>query len=162
MLHPAWSFQSRQYYPPPDPFNALLSFGYTLLQKDMETVAQRVGLDPYIGCLHALEYGRPSLVLDLMEEFRPLVVDYAMLHLAMGRKLQPKDFTFTGRKERPVELGQALIPVVIQAYEKRANDRILHRPSNAEQRLRTCYELQARIYARTVLGQRAHYEGVLT
>ncbi|MCB9139683.1 MAG: CRISPR-associated endonuclease Cas1 [Caldilineaceae bacterium] len=161
LLHADWSFQTRQYHPPPDPFNALLSFGYTLLLKEMETIAQRVGLDPYIGCLHSLEYGRPSLVLDLMEEFRPLVVDYAMLDLALGKTLQPKDFTFTGRGDRPVELGPKLIPLVIRAYENRANDRIRHKPSDAEQRLRTCYELQARIYARTVLGDRARYEGVL-
>lgn len=161
LIDPAWSFKAREFRPPPDPFNAVLSFTYTLLLKDIETIAHRVGLDPYIGCLHTMEYGRPSLVLDLMEEFRPLVADYAVLDLVLGKKLEPKDFTFTGRKDRPVELGEALIPLVLKAYEARAGDRIRHRPSDADHRLRTCYELQARIYARTVLGDRARFEGVV-
>ncbi len=154
-----WNFRGRQYHPPPDPFNALLSFGYTLLLKDIESTVQRVGLDPFVGCLHAMEYGRPSLVLDLMEEFRALVVDRAMLDLVLGEKVTPESFTYTGRKERPVEIGKALIPMVISAYEKRAADLILHAPSQSRQKIRRCYELQARIYARVLMGERAEYEG---
>ena len=84
-----------------------------------------------------------------------------MLDLILGRKLQPADFTFTTRAERPVELGRTLIPVMVQAYEARANETVLYRPGNAQQRLRNCYELQARLYARTVLGERREFEGVL-
>lgn len=161
LLAPAWKFGGRAYYPPPDPFNALLSFGYALLQKDLHTVAQLVGLDPYIGCFHALEYGRPSLVLDLMEEFRPLVVDRTFLALALAGQLTPDAFTFTERKERPVELGEKNVPTVIQAYEARIAQPVQHTASRTQQTLRRCFELQARIYARVVMEARGEYEGLV-
>lgn len=101
-----WKFTGRQYFPAPDPFNALLSFGYALLMKDCSAALQLVGLDPYLGCFHALAYDRPSLTLDLMEEFRPLVVDRTVLSLVRAKVIQPGDFTMTKRKERPVELGK--------------------------------------------------------
>ncbi|MBK8799151.1 MAG: CRISPR-associated endonuclease Cas1 [Anaerolineales bacterium] len=161
LLAPAWGFEGRKYYPPPDPFNALLSFGYALLQKDIESTVQRVGLDPYVGCLHALEPARPSLVLDLMEEFRPLVVDYAMLDLVLGGKLTAPEFTFTGRSERPVEIGERLLPRVVEAYAARTEDVVAHKSSATQQRLRACYELQVRAYARVIAGDQPEFAGVL-
>jgi CRISP-associated protein Cas1 len=161
LLPSAWNFSGRAYYPPPDPFNALLSFGYALLQKDLHAVAHLVGLDPYIGCFHALEYGRPSLVLDLMEEFRPLVVDRPLLALALTGQLTPNAFTFTGRQERPVELGEKNMPLVIQAYEQRLETTVQHTASRTQQKLRRCLELQARIYARVVMEARGEYEGLV-
>lgn len=161
LLDPSWQFKGRNYYPAPDPFNALLSFGYALLQKDTTAALQVVGLDPYLGCFHALEYGRPSLTLDLMEEFRPLAVDRVMLGFVVTGELKPADFTFTERKERPVELGDALIPKVINAYEERVNSTIRHTPSGNENTVRRAMELQARIFARVVMGERREYVGVV-
>lgn len=161
LLDPKWAFTGRAYYPPPDPFNAVLSFGYSLLLKDVTATIHLVGLDPYLGCLHALEYGRPSLTLDLMEEFRPLVVDQAVLELVLAGRLTPAEFTYTGRPERPVELGDGKMPLVIQAYEKRLDAVVAHGESGANQRLRRCLELQARIFARVVMGQRSDYQGLV-
>jgi CRISPR-associated protein Cas1 len=161
LLDRAWSFQGRKYYPAPDPFNATLSFGYALLQKDVAAAAQLVGLDPYLGCFHAMQYDRPSLVLDLMEEFRPLVVDRFVLGLVTTGKLKPGDFTHTGNPDRPVELGSELAPRVIEAYEKRVMSTLVHTPSGAQNTLRRCFELQARIFARVVTGGRQEYEGVV-
>jgi CRISPR-associated protein Cas1 len=160
LLDRSWSFEGRKYYPPPDPFNAVLSFGYALLQKDIAAAVQLVGLDPYLGCFHAMQYDRPSLVLDLMEEFRPLTVDGMILGLVLGGKLRPAEFTFTGDAERPVELGATLLPRIIQAYEVAATRAIVHSPSGQQNVLRRCYELQARIFARVVMGGREGYEGV--
>lgn len=160
LLDRSWSFQGRKYYPAPDPFNAALSFGYALLQKDIAAAVQLVGLDPYLGCFHAMQYDRPSLVLDLMEEFRPLTVDRALLELALSGKLQPDEFTFTGNEQRPVELGEALIPRIIQAYEAAATRVIVHAASGQKQVIRRCYELQARLFARTVMAGGEGYEGV--
>jgi CRISPR-associated protein Cas1 len=159
LLAPEWNFVGRQYFPAPDPFNALLSFGYALLQKDCSTALQVVGLDPYLGCFHALEYDRPSLTLDLMEEFRPLVVDRTMLALVQSGALTPADFSRTARPKRPVELGEALIPNVITAYEQRMATQVFHAPSRSQTALRRCLELQARLYARVVTGERKSYEG---
>lgn len=160
LLHPSWKFEKRAYYPPPDPFNAMLSLGYTMLRKDIETAIHLVGLDPYLGCLHEMADNRQSLVYDLMEEFRPLVVDRAALDLVLGNDISPAEFEFTGRKQRPVELGPKLLPLLNNAYETRASDVVFHRPSQSNQQLRNCFELQARIYARVVMGERQEYEGI--
>jgi CRISPR-associated protein Cas1 len=161
LLDRSWSFQGRKYYPAPDPFNAALSFGYALLQKDISATVQLVGLDPFLGCFHAMQYDRPSLVLDLMEEFRPLAVDRVMLDLVLSGKLKPAEFTFTGNEDRPVELGATLIPRIIQAYEARVAGPVLHTPSGEQNTIRRCFELQARIFARVVMGAREAYEGVV-
>lgn len=85
-------FTQRAYRPSPDPVNALLSFGYSLLQKDMSTAVNLVGMDEYLGFFHVIHYGRPSLTLDLMEEFRPLVVDAVVLDLVNSDRIQASDF----------------------------------------------------------------------
>jgi CRISP-associated protein Cas1 len=161
LLDRSWSFGGRKYYPAPDPFNAALSFGYALLQKDVAAALQLVGLDPYLGCLHAMQYDRPSLVLDMMEEFRPLTVDNVVLNMVLAGKLRPGEFTFTGNPEHPVELGAVLIPRLIQAYETQVTAPVVHTASGTQNRLRRCMELQARIFARVVSGERAEYEGLV-
>jgi CRISP-associated protein Cas1 len=85
-------FEKRVRRPPTDPVNALLSLGYTFLFNAEMAAVSLVGLDPYLGCLHAVEYGRPSLPLDLMEEWRPLLVDSLVLSLFNLRTLTPGDF----------------------------------------------------------------------
>ena len=67
-LPKTWGFDGRAFYPPPDPINAMLSFGYTLALHDVLTAIQITGLDPYLGTFHVIEAGRPSLALDLLEE----------------------------------------------------------------------------------------------
>lgn len=85
-------FTGRNRRPPKDPVNACLSFGYSLLLTIIEGFVLEVGLDPYLGALHKPEYGRPSLVLDLMEEFRPLIVDRLVLRIINRRQLSPQEF----------------------------------------------------------------------
>src|SRR6266705_3607753 len=85
-------FEKRVRRPPTDPVNALLSFGYALLANDLHAAVNVLGFDPYCGYLHADRYGRPSLALDLMEEFRPVVVDAVVLACLNKRILQPDDF----------------------------------------------------------------------
>ncbi len=161
LLPSRWAFNGRQYHPAPDPFNALLSFGYSLLLKDMSATIHLVGLDPYLGCFHAMEYGRPSLTLDLMEEFRPLVVDEPFMEMVGGERLLPQDFVYTGRADRPVELGEGKMTVVISAYEQRLAQSVQHNDSSSMQTLRRCMELQARIYGRVVMETRHSYQGLV-
>lgn len=160
LLGTEWGFVGRAYYPAPDAFNALLSFGYTLLLKDVTTTIELVGLDPYLGCFHVLEYNRPSLTLDLMEEFRPLAVDQTVMALALQGAIKPGDFTYTGKMERPVVLGEALLPILIEAYAARMNTVLRHSPTGTQQRLQHCLELQARSFERVVLGLQAAYSGM--
>jgi CRISPR-associated protein Cas1 len=90
--NPRFRFTARTRRPPRDPINALLSFGYTMLAVSVEAAVLRAGLDPMVGTFHTPDYGRPSLVLDLMEEFRPIVVDALALRLVNRREATPEDF----------------------------------------------------------------------
>jgi CRISPR-associated protein Cas1 len=96
-----------------------------------------------------------------MEEFRPLAVDAVMLDLVLTGKLKADDFTFTDNEEQPVELGPKLIPLVIEAYEARMSGTVEHTASGMRNTLRRCLELQARLFARVVLGGRQEYVGLV-
>jgi CRISPR-associated protein Cas1 len=87
------AFPGRRRRPAPDPINALLSFGYTLIGNELHALLDRMGFDPYLGFLHQIDYGRPSLALDLLEEFRHPLVDRLTLSLINKRILQDSDFT---------------------------------------------------------------------
>jgi CRISP-associated protein Cas1 len=76
--------------PPPDPLNALLSLCYSMLAKDLVAVTLSVGFDPYLGVYHRSRYGRPSLALDLAEEFRPLIADSVVIGLLNNGEVTPR------------------------------------------------------------------------
>jgi CRISPR-associated protein Cas1 len=92
---PAFAFRQRTRRPPRDPVNACLSFGYVMLGTVVETEVLRCGLEPMVGFFHQPFHGRPSLVLDVVEEFRPLV-DALVLRLINRRQLGPLDFERRG------------------------------------------------------------------
>jgi len=87
-----WGFTRRTRRPPADPVNAVLSFGYTLVSSELSALVESHGLDPGIGFYHTLEYGRPSLAVDLVEEFRAPLVDRFALYLTRRKILSPADF----------------------------------------------------------------------
>lgn len=160
LLDKSWGFERREYHPPPDPFNALLSFAYSLLLKDVRTAVQTVGLDLYLGFFHEVSQGRPSLALDLMEEWRPLIADALVLELVNRGALLPGEFVQTGQKERPVELGEAGVQRVLQAYGSRLSTRLYHPLAGpgGETTLQQAVVLQARRLARLIAGQETSYE----
>ncbi len=88
------TFTKRVRRPPTDPVNSVLSLLYTFLMNRVYSAVRVAGLDPYPGFLHTLDYGRYSLVLDLMEEFRSIIVDTLVLSLFNLKILQPSDFRF--------------------------------------------------------------------
>jgi CRISPR-associated protein Cas1 len=92
LRNPRFAFTRRTRRPPRDPVNALLSFGYTMLTMSMESAILRAGLDPMLGAFHTPDYGRPSLALDLVEEFRPIAVDALALRVINRREVTPEDF----------------------------------------------------------------------
>ncbi|HYU30781.1 MAG TPA: CRISPR-associated endonuclease Cas1 [Thermoanaerobaculia bacterium] len=91
-------FTGRNRRPPRDPMNALLSFGYVLVGNELQSLLDGMGFDPYIGFFHQLDYGRPSLALDLLEELRAPLVDRFSLGLLSRRQLTPADFEQTPEK----------------------------------------------------------------
>lgn len=143
LLKGGWKFEKRQRRPPPDPVNVLLSFGYTLLAHAAQSAVEAVGLDPYAGFLHSVAYNRPSLALDLMEEFRA-VVDGVVLWCCNSGEITPEDFA-PGDAERPVVMSDAARRRFIQAYERRMEQVIFHPHQGERLPLRRCLQAQARL-----------------
>jgi CRISPR-associated protein Cas1 len=154
----AWGFQGRAFYPPPDPVNAMLSFGYTLLLHDVLSAVQFTGLDPYLGAFHVIEAGRPSLALDLMEEFRPLAVDRMVLDLLQLGALRRDQFERPATRPDAVYLGAEGRALLVDRYEA-AMQALVRLPSGEQTPLRRAVLLQAQAVARVVRGEQAQYVG---
>ncbi len=125
-----FSFTHRNRRPPLDPVNALLSFVYTLLTNEVTSAIQSWGLDPYLGALHEISYGRPSLSCDLVEEYRSPIADRFVLGLLNRKMIHTHDFIFRNTsqkafvsetemaKKRPVEMKPCLYTTFLRAYEE--------------------------------------------
>lgn len=151
-----WLFEKRVRRPPTDPVNVLLSFGYTLLTRQMEATVERVGLDPYLGCLHRDSYNRPSLALDLVEEFRAIVVDSVVLRCLNSELITPADFSRQDDPGRPVLLGEAGRNRFIREFEGRLALTFTHPALGEKVTYRRCLELQARDMARAFQAGNAY------
>ena len=139
-----WEFTKRTRRPPRDPVNALLSFGYTVLTHNVESAIRAVGLDPYIGFLHQVAYNRPSLALDLVEEFRPIVVDSVVLRCLNNNIILPAHFTINPEGAYPVLLNDDGRGLFIRELETRFNLEFKHPDTTERVTYRRCFELQAR------------------
>ncbi|MGH7784913.1 MAG: CRISPR-associated endonuclease Cas1, partial [Candidatus Binatia bacterium] len=154
-----FDFNNRNRRPPRDTVNALLSFAYALLTKDFATTLLAVGFDPYLGFFHKPRYGRPSLALDLMEEFRPLIADSVVLTLVNNGEVGAEDFISAMG-------GVALTPGgrtrFLAAYERRMNQEIIHPVFGYRISYRRVLEVQSRLLARHLLGEIPTYPPFLT
>lgn len=143
-------FEQRTRRPPKDPVNALLSLGYTLLTDSIFSSLEIVGLDPYAGFFHRLEYGRPALALDLVEEFRPLVVDSVVLNLVNRKMLAERDFEMG--TEEGVFLSKHGLRIFFQQFTRRLNTRIFHPQAGRAVEYQKCFEIQARVLRKFIEG----------
>lgn len=143
-------FQGRSRRPPLDRVNALLSFTYTLLVHDVSAACQAVGLDPQVGFLHRDRPGRPSLALDLMEEFRPIMADRLVLSLINLRKISAKSFKPTG--SGAVSMTDEGRKALIVAYQGRKKDKIHHPFLNEKLAMGLIPFVQALLLARNLRG----------
>ena len=171
----SWHFERRAYYPPPDPVNAMLSFAYTLLLKDMTTACEMAGLDPALGCLHEIDYGRPSMALDLIEEFRPVIADSVVLYAVNRPLVRLQDFEVVPFREKvdpreipeddALETGKRAVYLTGEArsqflsvYEGRVSETTYY-PATGEQRTyREIFQLQVYHMARVILGEERRYQ----
>ncbi len=164
----SWGFDRREYYPPPDPVNALLSFGYTLLLNDLIAACQMAGLDPDMGFFHALGYGKPSMALDLEEEFRPIIVDsivlmavnrplFGLKDFETGRPREQKGSNGNDQPKRPILLLEQARKRFITLYETRINEQIYYPPRGETTSYRRIFELQAYQIAQVILGEEPEY-----
>ncbi len=128
--NPSFSFSGRNRRPPRDPVNAMLSFIYMLLTNEVLSAIKACGLDPYMGALHEIDYGRPSLACDLVEEYRCFLGDRLVLGLINKKMIQADDFVYRQntpseyadeaemKNNRPVEMKPAIARTFIAAYEE--------------------------------------------
>lgn len=119
MVPPAFGFDGRNRRPPRDPVNALLSFGYVLVGNELQALLDAMGFDPYLGFYHQVDYGRPSLALDLLEEFRAALVDRFSAGLLNLGILRAEDFGET--PEKGMILRREAMKTYFASYEKELN-----------------------------------------
>jgi CRISPR-associated protein Cas1 len=154
-----FDFEGRNRRPPRDPVNALLSFAYAMLAKELTVAAQIIGFDPYLGFYHQPRYGRPSLALDVMEEFRPLVADSVVLSVINTGMLGPGDFVAAGESCALTAAGRKTF---IQAFEARMDSEVTHPIFRYRISYRRVLEVQLRLLGRVLQGEIETYPAFVT
>jgi CRISPR-associated protein Cas1 len=145
-----WKFNGRTRRPPRDTVNALLSFLYTLLMHDARSALEAVGLDSQVGFLHRDRPGRPSLALDLMEEFRAFLCDRLALSLINRNQIEAEALTAT--PVGGVLMNDESRKTVLAAYQKRKLEEIEHPFTGEKVSVGLLVHLQARLLARFLRG----------
>jgi CRISPR-associated protein Cas1 len=154
LLQEPWRFDGRTRRPPRDPVNALLSFGYTILSSQAASLVALVGLDPYIGYLHSPGHGKPALALDIVEEFRPLIVDPVVVTLLNTGVLRERDFMDDLGSVRLTDDARKLY---LEKLEERLNSMIQHPYFGYKATYRRCIELQVRLLGKALQGEVPDY-----
>jgi CRISPR-associated protein Cas1 len=155
----AFNIDGRNRRPPRDPTNALLSFVYAMLVKEVTVAVRAVGFDPMLGFFHRPRYGRPSLALDLAEEFRPLVADSTVLMLVNNGEVAPESFI---RRAGGVALTDAGRRAVLAGVERRFDTLVTHPIFGYRVSYRRVMQVQARLLARALLGEIPEYPSFCT
>lgn len=149
-----FDFNQRNRRPPRDPVNALLSLAYSMLAKDLTIVCHTVGFDPFLGFYHQPRYGRAALALDLMEPFRPLIADSAVLSAINTRMVTARDFVRAGNSVALTADGRKAF---FRAYEQRMDTLVTHPLFGYRVNYRRLLEIQARLLARVLTGELTTY-----
>ncbi|MBA2114990.1 CRISPR-associated endonuclease Cas4g/Cas1g [Bremerella alba] len=154
-----FEFNSRNRRPPKDPINALLSLAYSILAKDLTIISQTVGFDPFLGFYHQPRYGRAPLALDLMEPFRPLIADSAVLSAINTKMIRPEHFIRAGNAVALTPDGRKAF---FRAYEQRMDTLVTHPLFGYRVNYRRILEIQCRLLARVLTGETTNYPVFVT
>ncbi|MBL8194168.1 MAG: CRISPR-associated endonuclease Cas1 [Blastocatellia bacterium] len=159
MLLGELQFNKRTRQPPTDPVNAMLSFGYTLLYNEAISALVSIGFDPYIGFYHGINYGRCSLALDLIEEFRHLVIDRLIINLVNNKVLVANDFT--AMPDGAVYLEGEARKKFLKEYEKYVTTEFTHLRTAEKTSFRRALHDQALELQRTLMRSQPYtpFEG---
>ena len=157
-LSETFSFETRNRRPPLDPINAMLSFGYALLIRQVSVALMTTGLDPYMGFMHQGRFGRHSLALDLMEPFRPLIVDSTVLTMVNNGEVTPSGFV---KAAGAVAMKDSTRKKLIATFERRLSQEITHPLFDYKIEYRRLFELQARLLSRYLLGDIPEYPNLI-
>jgi CRISPR-associated protein Cas1 len=149
-----FEMNGRNRRPPRDPVNAMLSLGYSVLAKDLTVACYAVGFDPYVGFYHQPRFGRPALALDLMEPFRALIVDSAVLTAVNTGMVTTRDFVRAGGA---VSLTAGGRKAFFRSYEMRMDTLVTHPLFEYRVSYRRLLEIQSRLLARVVEGEIGEY-----
>jgi len=152
-------FEGRNRRPPKNAVNALLSLAYSVLAKDFTITCYAVGFDPLIGFYHQPRFGRPALALDLMEPFRPLIADSAVLNAINTRMVTPSDFVSAGDS---VALKPSGRKAFYRSFEARMDTLVTHPLFDYRVSYRRLLEIQARLLARWIEGEVDDYAVFVT
>jgi len=155
----AFDMEGRNRRPPRDPVNALLSLAYSVLAKDFTVACYAVGFDPLLGFYHQPRFGRPSLALDLMEPFRPLIADSAVISAINNGMVTPRDFVRAGPSVALTPSGRKAF---FRAYELRMDSLVTHPLFNYRVSYRRLLEIQARLLGRLLEGEISVYPVFVT
>lgn len=155
----SFHFKARNRRPPRDPVNALLSFGYSLLVKDLTIESYAVGFDPMVGYYHQPRHGRPALALDLMEPLRPLIVDSAVLSAINTKMVAERDFVTAGKAVSMTAGGRKAF---LRAYEARMDTLVTHPHFDYRVSYRRLLAIQSRLLGKTIQGELDDYPVFVT
>ncbi|MBI1766344.1 MAG: CRISPR-associated endonuclease Cas1 [Acidobacteria bacterium] len=150
-----WKFETRQYHPPQDPVNVLLSLGYTLLYNDLYAAVNLVGLDPYMGFYHQPRHGHAALASDLMEDLRAVLVDRMVLTALNRRVFSEADF-----QRDPADkllLKQEALKRFFALYAQTVQEKTWYAYAAIQTSYRQVMELQVRHFARVLAGEEPLY-----
>ena len=154
-----FEMHNRNRRPPTDPINALLSFGYAMLTRTFVTMLTATGFDPYRGFFHQPRYGRPALALDMMEPFRPLIVDSAVILAINNGEIRPTDFVRTSVGTNLTDAGRRRF---IATFERRLSQEVTHPIFGYRVEYRRLLEIQSRLLGRHLLGEIERYPDFVT
>lgn len=152
----AFNMENRNRRPPRDPINSILSFVYSLLLCDCVSALESVGLDPQAGVLHSLRPGRPSLALDLMEEFRSIFVDRFCISLI--NKKQINEDGFINCLGGSVIINDETKKIIISKYQKKKQEEIFHQELGINMRFGLIPLVQAKLLAKYIRGESGCYK----
>lgn len=155
----SWDFENRNRRPPKDPINAMLSFAYAMLVKECTVALLAEGIDPYWGLYHRPRHGRPALALDLMEPFRPLVADSAVITAINTGMIRAEHFT---RTAAGCAMNDVARKSLLRAYEARLDQLVTHPIFDYRCAWRSVIRLQARLLSRWFRGDVPDYNNLVT
>ncbi len=146
-----FAFEGRNRRPPRDPINVIISLGYTFLTKEVSSALEAESFEMYMGFLHGIRYGRKSLPLDIVEEFRQPIIDRMTLKLFNKSMIQEFDFTF---EDETVILNETGFQKFCKEFERWMTDSSF---SGRSQNYRTIIQKQAKLLKQAV-QQKGEYE----
>jgi len=154
-----FDFTERNRRPPKDSVNAMLSYAYSSLVREVTAKLFAVGFDPFLGFYHRPVCGRPALALDIMEQFRPVICDSVVISVINRGIVKTGEFVVTG-------LGVAMSTTAkarfIEFYEKRMDELNIHPLFGYRMSYRRILEMQCRLLGSFLRGEISEYPGFLT